>query len=493
MRHGMKGPSAPKAGRAGSGTDLHDLTTRPMRRVRRIHMLGIGGSGMAGIAEVLINLGYEVSGSDLKQSAATRRLTALGASVHIGHDAAHVAGADAVVVSTAVKADNPEYVFAHEHRIPVVRRAEMLAELMRFRYGIAIAGTHGKTTTTSLVASVLAEGHLDPTYVIGGKLKSADTNARLGAGAYLVAEADESDASFLHLSPMMAAVTNIDADHLETYGHDFQRLRATFVEFLHRLPFYGLAVACVDDAVVRATLPEIGRPLLTYGFAEDADLRGIDVRPEGSGTHFTAVGSDGFTAEFHLNLPGRHNVQNALVAVAIGRELGVGIEEMQRALSGFQGIGRRCEQHGALSFGERSAVLVDDYGHHPREIAATFQAMRAAHPQQRLVVVFQPHRYSRTRDLFDDFCAVLSEADALLLAEVYAAGELPIENADARALARCIRARGRVEPVLLPGGLAEVPAVLERIVADGDVILTLGAGDVGALPAQLLQRFGVQP
>ncbi len=474
----------------GRPADQHALTTRPMRRVRRIHMLGIGGSGMAGIAEVLLNLGYAVSGSDLRESAATRRLTSLGAQIRFGHDAAYTAGADAVVVSTAVKADNPEYRYAREHRIPIVRRAEMLAELMRFRYGIAIAGTHGKTTTTSLVASVLAEGDLDPTYVIGGKLKSADTNARLGSGAYLVAEADESDASFLHLSPMIAAVTNIDADHLETYAHDFQKLRATFVEFLHRLPFYGLAVACVDDAVVRQTLPEIGRPLLTYGFAEDADLRGVDVRPEGNGAHFTAVGSDGFRAEFHLNLPGRHNVQNALVAVAIGRELGVGIDAMQRALSGFEGIGRRCEQHGALHFGTRHAVLVDDYGHHPREIAATFQAMRAAHPERRLVVVFQPHRYSRTRDLFDDFCAVLSQADVLLLAEVYAAGEAPIDNADARALARCIRARGKVEPLLLPGGLVEVPDVLERVIADGDVILTLGAGDVGSLPPQLVQRFG---
>jgi UDP-N-acetylmuramate--alanine ligase len=485
----MTHPSAGETAGALTRGERRDLTTRPMRRVRRIHMLGIGGSGMAGIAEVLINLGYTVSGSDLKQSAATQRLAALGARVQIGHDAAHVAGADAVVVSTAVRADNPEYVYANEHRIPVVRRAEMLAELMRFRYGIAIAGTHGKTTTTSLVASVLAEGGLDPTYVIGGKLKSADTNARLGAGAYLVAEADESDASFLHLSPMIAAVTNIDADHLETYGHDFSRLRATFVEFLHRLPFYGLAVMCVDDAVVRATLPDIGRPLLTYGFAEDADLRGIDVRPEGSGAHFTAVGSDGFSAEFHLNLPGRHNVQNALVAVAIGRELGVGVDAMQRALSGFEGIGRRCELHGALRFGERSAVLVDDYGHHPREIAATFQAMRAAHPERRLVVVFQPHRYSRTRDLFDDFCEILAQADALLLLEVYAAGETAIEGADGRALARGIRARGKVEPVFVRS-VAKLPEALSHVLRDGDLVLTLGAGDIGTVPAALLKKFG---
>jgi len=469
---------------------LQTLMTRPMRRVRRIHMLGIGGSGMAGIAEVLINLGYEVSGSDLKASAATQRLAALGATIRLGHTPAHAAGADAVVVSTAVKADNPELVYAREQRIPIVRRAEMLAELMRFRYGIAIAGTHGKTTTTSLVASVLAEGALDPTYVIGGKLKAADTNARLGAGDYLVAEADESDASFLHLMPMMAAVTNIDADHLETYGHDFGRLRATFVEFLHRLPFYGLAVLCVDDAVVRETLPEVGRPVLTYGFADDADLRAIDVRPEGTGAHFVAVAADGFREEFHLNLPGRHNVQNALVAVAIGRELGVDVAAMRRALSGFAGIGRRCEQHGELRFGNRRALLVDDYGHHPREIAATFQAMRAAHPDRRLVVVFQPHRYTRTHDLFDDFCATLASADALVLTEVYAAGETPIDNADARALARCVRARGKVEPVFVPGRVAQIPDVLDDIVADNDLVLTLGAGDIGTLPGLLVERFG---
>jgi UDP-N-acetylmuramate--alanine ligase len=472
---------------------LDALMTRPMRRVRRIHMLGIGGSGMAGIAEVLINLGYAVSGTDLKDSVATQRLATLGATICFGHRPENAAGADVVVVSTAVKADNPELVYAHEHRIPVVRRAEMLAELMRFRYGIAIAGTHGKTTTTSLVASVLAEGGLDPTYVIGGKLKSAGTNARLGAGAYLVAEADESDASFLHLMPMMAAVTNIDADHLETYGGDFRRLRATFVEFLHRLPFYGLVVMCIDDSVVRETLPEVGRPVLTYGFAEDADLRAIDLRPEGSGAHFVAVGSDGFRETFHLNLPGRHNVQNALVAIAIARELGVEAQAMQRALSGFQGIGRRCELHGEIAVNGGTALLIDDYGHHPREIAATLQAMRSAYPERRLVVAFQPHRYSRTRDLFDDFCAVLAQADALVLSEVYAAGEQPIEGADARALARGIRARGQVEPVFVPGGVGELPVVLARILSDGDVLLTLGAGDIGSLPALLQQAAGTKP
>ncbi|MDD3763198.1 MAG: UDP-N-acetylmuramate--L-alanine ligase [Nevskiales bacterium] len=470
--------------------NIRALMTRPMRRVQRIHMLGIGGSGMAGIAEVLLNLGYTVSGTDLRDGPATQRLSALGAQIAFGHRAENAAGADVVVVSTAVKGDNPELVYANEHRIPVVRRAEMLAELMRFRYGIAIAGTHGKTTTTSLVASVLAEGGLDPTYVIGGKLKSAGANARLGDGAYLVAEADESDASFLHLMPMMAAVTNIDADHLETYGNDFRRLRATFVEFLHRLPFYGLVVACIDDPIVRETLPELGRPVLTYGFAEDADLRAVDVRPEGGGAHFVACTADGFREAFHLNLPGRHNVQNALAAIAIARELEVDVAAIQAALSRFQGIGRRCESHGALHFGDRSALLVDDYGHHPREIAATFEAMRAAHPQRRLVVVFQPHRYSRTRDLFDDFCAVLADADVLFLSEVYAAGEVPLDGADARALARGIRARGKVEPVVVGGGIGDMPDALSRVVADGDLILTLGAGDVGSLPGLLLSRYG---
>jgi UDP-N-acetylmuramate--alanine ligase len=459
----------------------------PMRRVRRIHMLGIGGSGMAGIAEVLLNLGYEVSGTDLKESASTQRLAAAGAKISFGHRRENAVGADAIVVSTAVKAGNPELEYAHEHHIPVVRRAEMLAELMRFRYGIAIAGTHGKTTTTSLVSSVLAEGGLDPTYVIGGKLKSAGANARLGEGKYLVAEADESDASFLHLSPMISAVTNIDADHLETYGGDFRRLRATFVEFIHRLPFYGLAVMCIDDPVIRETINDIGRPLLTYGFSDDADVRASDVRPEGAGAHFTVHFRDGSSEEFHLNLPGRHNVQNALVAVAIGRELGVGMEAIRKALSGFQGVGRRCEPHGELQFPQGKALLVDDYGHHPREIAATFQAMRAAHPERRLVVAFQPHRYSRTRDLFDDFCDILGGADALLLTDIYAAGEAPIEGADGRALARGIRARGKVEPVLIRG-VQELPDALESIVRDNDLILTLGAGDIGTAPA-LLARY----
>lgn len=471
-----------------SSSGLQNMMTAPMRRVRRIHMLGIGGSGMAGIAEVLLNLGYEVSGTDLKESAATHRLKELGAKIHFGHRAENAHNVDAVVVSTAVKAGNPELEYARENRIPIVRRAEMLAEIMRFRYGIAIAGTHGKTTTTSLVSSVLAEGGLDPTYVIGGKLKSAGTNARLGAGPYLVAEADESDASFLHLMPMMSAVTNIDADHLETYGGDFKRLKATFIEFLHSLPFYGLAVLCIDDPVIRELLPQIGRPMVTYGLSEDADLRAMDIRPEGSGAHFTLVTAGGVLEEFHLNLPGQHNVLNALVAIAIGRELGVSFDAIRRALSNFQGVGRRCEPHPDLQLAKGTALLVDDYGHHPREVAATFQAMRAAHPKRRLVVVFQPHRYTRTRDLFEDFSEILSQADALLLCEVYAAGEAPIEGADSRALARAIRARGKVEPVFLKS-VQEVPEALEAVVKDGDLVLTLGAGDVGSVPAALTQHF----
>jgi UDP-N-acetylmuramate--alanine ligase len=477
-----------------SSMDARPSTPARMRRVRRVHMLGIGGSGMAGIAEVLINLGYTVSGTDLKASAATQRLLDLGAQIFYCHDASNTEGADVVVCSTAVKASNPEVAYAHANRIPVVRRAEMLAELMRFRYGIAIAGTHGKTTTTSLVAAVLAEGGFDPTFVIGGKVKSAGTNARLGAGHYLVAEADESDASFLHLSPVIAAVTNIDADHLETYGGDFNKLKSTFVEFLHRLPFYGLAVLCVDDPVINELIADIGRPARTYGLNPDADVRAENVRAVGSGSDFTLTAADAtgaeIKAELHLNLPGLHNVQNALAAVAIGLELGVGIDSIRKAFVEFQGIGRRCEPHGfiALPRGGK-AWLVDDYGHHPREIAATFQAMRAAHPQRRLVVAFQPHRYTRTRDLFDDFCKILSDADALLLTEVYAAGEDPIANADSRSLARCIRSRGKVEPLLI-GSVAELPDALSNVLQDGDLLLTLGAGDVGTLPAALIKKFG---
>jgi UDP-N-acetylmuramate--alanine ligase len=464
------------------------LAHAPMGRVRRVHFVGIGGSGMAGIAEVLLNLGYTVTGSDTKASAATQRLARLGAKVKKGHTAAQVAGADVVVVSTAVAETNPEVRAAHAARIPVVRRAEMLAELMRFRHGIAIAGTHGKTTTTSLVAAVLAGGGLDPTFVVGGKVKGADANARLGRGAYLVAEADESDASFLHLTPMMAAVTNIDADHLETYGGDFARLRATFQEFLHRLPFYGLAVLCVDDPVVRELLPEVGRPTVTYGF-DDADVRAEKLRPSATGTDFTVVLPDGAREKLHVNLPGRHNVLNALAAVVIARELNVGFPAIRRALAKFQGVGRRCEVHGEIRIGRHRALLVDDYGHHPREIAAIFEALRSAYPGRRLVVAFQPHRYTRTRDLFDDFCEVLAGADVLLLTQVYAAGETRIANADGRALARGIRERGRRLPVYVKD-VAALPAALAGVVGDGDVVLSLGAGDIGTLPALLARRAG---
>lgn len=460
------------------------LAASPMRRVRRIHMLGIGGSGMAGIAEVLLNLGYTVSGSDLKESAATRRLTSLGAQIAFGHDAARVEGADVVVVSTAVKEENPELAAARAARIPVVRRAEMLAELMRFRYGIAVAGTHGKTTTTSLLASVLGEAGLDPTYVIGGRLKSAGANARLGAGQYLVAEADESDASFLHLTPMIAVVTNIDADHLETYGGDFQQLRHTFVEFLQRMPFYGLAVLCFDDPVVREIAPTLGRPVISYALGAEADITAVDVVAEAGGSRFTVVLPDGAHEPMWLNLPGRHNVQNALSVIAIARELGADMDAVRRAFREFQGVGRRCESHGDVRVGNATVRVIDDYGHHPRELAATLEAIRSAYPERRLVVAFQPHRYTRTRDLFDDFCAVLAGVDVLLLTEVYAAGEAPIADADGRALARGIRARGQVQPVFV-GKVAELPEALAPLLRDGDVLLGMGAGDIGTLPGLL--------
>jgi len=462
------------------------LAYATMPRIKRIHMLGIGGSGMAGIAEVLLNLGYQVSGSDLKDSAATRRLQQLGARIAFGHSADQVEGATVVVVSTAVKEDNPEVIAARAARIPIVRRAEMLAELMRFRYGIAVAGTHGKTTTTSLVASVLAEAGLDPTYVIGGRLKSAGANARLGAGQYLVAEADESDASFLHLTPMLAIVTNIDADHLETYGGDFQRLKQTFVEFLHRLPFYGLAVLCADDPVVCEIAPQLGRPIVTYGIDSEADLRATNITFDAGASRFDVVLPDGSVEPLKLNLPGRHNVQNALAAIAVARELGTDFNAIRRAFREFQGVGRRCESHGDIRIGDALVRVIDDYGHHPREIAATVEAVRGAYPDRRLVVAFQPHRYTRTRDLFDDFCAVLAQADVLLLTDIYAAGEAPIPDADGRALARGIRARGQVEPVFVHK-VAELPAALAPLVRSGDVLLGLGAGDIGGLPALLMQ------
>ena len=456
-----------------------------MRRIRTIHFVGIGGAGMGGIAEVLINLGYQVHGSDLKANSVTEHLKKLGARVAIGHAPGNVTDADVVVISTAVAADNPEVLEARTRRIPVVRRAEMLAELMRFRHGIAVAGTHGKTTTTSLVASVLSEGGLDPTFVIGGKLTSAGTNARLGQGQYLVAEADESDASFLHLQPLIAVVTNIDADHLGSYGGDFARLRATFVEFLQHLPFYGLAVLCVDDPEVRRILPEIGRPLTTYGISEDADFRASDVRRDGRVTHFKAwLPKRAKPLEVTLNLAGRHNVLNSLAAIAIAHDLGLSDEAVLKALAGFEGVGRRFQMLGEIATGSGKVMLVDDYGHHPRELAATLRAAREGWPERRLVVAFQPHRYTRTRDLFDDFSAVLSQVDVLLLTEVYAAGEAPIAGADGRALARAIRNRGQVDPVFVERA-QDLPQALAGVLKAGDLLLTLGAGDIGAVAADL--------
>jgi len=459
---------------------------RDMRRIRQVHFVGIGGAGMSGIAEVLLNLGYRVSGSDMRASAVTARLAQLGALIRPGHDAAHITGCDVVVVSSAVAEDNPEVIAARSARIPVVPRAEMLAELMRFRYGVAVAGTHGKTTTTSLIASLLAEGGLDPTFVIGGRLNSAGANARLGAGRYLVAEADESDASFLYLQPMVAVVTNIDADHLSTYGGDFDRLRETFVEFLHHLPFYGLAVLCADDPQVREILPRLSRPLLTYGLDETCDVWASDLIQEGLRTRFLAhLPSLAAPLPIILNLPGRHSVLNALAALAVAHELGVSETAMRRALLNFQGIGRRFQQHGELRLpGGGHVTVMDDYGHHPREVQAVLSALRGAWPERRLVLAFQPHRFSRTRDLFDDFAQVLSEVDALLLLDVYAAGEKPIAGADGRSLSRAIRTRGKVDPVFVEQ-TAELPAILPGLLRDSDLLLLMGAGDIGAMAVQL--------
>ncbi|MBD3669366.1 MAG: UDP-N-acetylmuramate--L-alanine ligase [Gammaproteobacteria bacterium] len=461
-----------------------------MGRIRRIHFVGIGGVGMSGIAEVLLNLGYEVSGSDLNENATTRRLAELGARIGRGHGAKNVKDSDVVVISSAVKEDNPEVIEAHDRRIPIVPRAEMLAELMRFRFGIAVAGTHGKTTTTSLVSSLLAEGGLDPTFVIGGKLNSAGANARLGASRYLVAEADESDASFLHLSPMMAIVTNIDADHMETYHGDFEQLKQTFIQFLHSLPFYGLAVMCVDEPVVRELIAEVTKPVLTYGIdSEGADIRAGEITQQGQMTQFTVSFGDGSDdLKIRLNLPGRHNVLNALAAIAIAHELGVEGEAIKRGLESFQGIGRRFQINGEIMTAKGQVMLVDDYGHHPRELAATIEAARNGWPERRLVVVFQPHRYTRTRDLFDDFVQVLSTVDALLLLEVYPAGEAPISQADGRALARGIRTRGQVDPVFVDS-LDEVPNVLNEMIQEGDLVLTMGAGNVGTLAASLAEQL----
>jgi len=459
--------------------------TDRMRRIHCIHFVGIGGSGMSGIAEVLLNLGYAVQGSDLKAGASTRRLESLGARIFVGHAADNVAGADVVVVSSAINTSNPEVARALAQRIPVVQRAEMLGELMRFRQSVAVAGTHGKTTTTSLVASVLAEGGLDPTFVIGGRLKSAATNARLGAGRYLVAEADESDASFMHLQPVIAIVTNVDADHLGTHGGDFSKLKASFVEFLHNLPFWGLAVICADDPEAAALIPQVARPYLTYGMGEGVDVRAVNVERRGGQSVFEVLrpGKPG-PLPVTLNLPGRHNVLNALAAIAVGTELEADDSAIQRALAGFQGIDRRLQVLGEVAIGERRVTLVDDYGHHPTEIAATLDAARQAWPGRRILLVFEPHRYTRTRDLLDDFAQVLSTADALVVAEVYPAGEAPIPGADAKALCRAIRSRGTVEPVLLKS-LDELPRVLAGKARDGDVVLTMGAGSIGAAAHEL--------
>lgn len=473
--------------------DISPLVKSQMRRVRSMHFIGIGGVGMGGIAEVMHHLGFRVSGSDLGTNALTQRLQELGVSVRHGHLAEYVDDADVVVISTAVPSDNPELVKARELRIPIVRRAEMLAELMRFQQGIAVAGTHGKTTTTSLVASLLAEGGIDPTYVIGGRLNSSSTNAYLGQSEWLVAEADESDASFLYLQPVISIVTNIDADHLSTYGGDFEKLKQTFVDFLMHLPFYGLAIVCIDDEQIKDVLPRVARPVRTYGFDQSADVQALNVRQEGLRMYFDVRIDDGGDVrseirDIALNMPGRHNVLNALAAITVALELGVNVKSCKRALSRFAGVGRRAQSHGQLQLRTGSAELIDDYGHHPTEVSATLKAIKAGWPDRRLVVIFQPHRYTRTRDLFEDFAEALSLTDVLLLTEVYAAGEEPINGADGRALARAIRNRGQVEPIFVEL-IDDTPQALERIATDGDIVLTLGAGSVGGLASSLPRYF----
>jgi len=464
-----------------------------MRRIQCIHLVGIGGSGMGGIAEVLLNLGYQVQGSDLKGNAVTERLARLGVRVFVGHNAAHLGKADVVVVSSAVSRANPEVAAALAMRLPVVPRAEMLGELMRFRYSIAVAGTHGKTTTTSLVASALAEGGLDPTFVIGGRLKSADSNARLGAGRYLVAEADESDASFMHLQPMIAIVTNIDNDHLATHEGDFARLKQSFIDFLHNLPFYGLAVLCADDDHVRGILEAVGRPFVTYGFGTAlpgaaADIRATSIERLGVQSRYQVLRKGRAPLQVTLNLPGRHNVLNSLAAVAVATELEIADEAIQRAFANFQGIDRRLQQLGEIQWSGGRALVVDDYGHHPTEVAATLEAARQGWPERRLVLAFQPHRYTRTRDLLDDFGRTLSECDVLLVTEVYAAGEAPIAGADGRAICRAVRSRGVVEPVFVER-VDELADALRAVLHDGDLVLTMGAGNIGAAAHDLKSRF----
>lgn len=461
------------------------IESHPMRKIQRVHFVGIGGVGMCGIAEVLLNLGYKISGSDVKENVATKRLSKQGAEIFIGQAANNIENAEVVVVSTAISADNVEVIAAKEKRIPVVRRAEMLAEIMRFRYGIAIAGTHGKTTTTSLTASILIEAGMDPTYVIGGKLNSAATNAKLGEGRYFVAEADESDASFLLLQPMMAVVTNIDADHLETHGGDFEKYKQSFVEFLHHLPFYGQAIICLDDEENKQILDQVSRPIVTYGIESDADVKAENINCNGMQCHYDLkLPNQSEVINITLNLPGRHNVLNSLAAITVAYLLGVEIQSIQKALQTFDGIGRRMQQYGEIKTIKGNVLLVDDYGHHPTEIKATLEAAKGAWSNKRIVVVFQPHRYTRTRDLFEDFSKVLSEADTLIITEIYSAGEEPIAGADGRALCAAIRARGRVNPVFVED-LDELNSSILDLVEDGDVLLTLGAGSIGAIAEKL--------
>ncbi|WP_444911377.1 UDP-N-acetylmuramate--L-alanine ligase [Microbulbifer sp. PAAF003] len=459
-----------------------------MRRIRRIHFIGIGGAGMSGIAEVLQNQGYEVSGSDLRESAVTDRLRKLGVKVQIGHSEENVRGVDVVVNSSAVHGDNPELVEAREKRIPIVRRAEMLGELMRYRYGIAVAGTHGKTTTTSLIASIFAADKKDPTFVIGGLVNAAGANAALGESRYLVAEADESDASFIHLQPMVTVITNIDADHMETYGGDFEKVKQIFIDFVHNLPFYGLAVVCGDDANVQEVIPKFSRPVLTYGFDEGNDYRIVEVKQEPLRSHFTVQRPKGDLLQVSVNTPGIHNVLNATAAIAVASDEGVSDEAISQGLIGFQGVGRRFQIYGDYAVSDDTeadkVMLVDDYGHHPREVAATVKTVRDGWPDRRLVMIYQPHRYTRTRDLFEDFVQVLSEVDKLILLDVYSAGEAPIAGADGRTLARSLRNRGQVDPIFMET-IDQVPPVLADLLEPGDIVLTQGAGNVGALSQRL--------
>lgn len=468
--------------------DLLAMQFPEMRRIRRIHFVGIGGAGMSGIAEVLANQGYSISGSDLKESAVTLRLQKMGAKVFIGHKVEQVEDVDVVVTSTAVDQDNPEIVAARERRIPIVRRAEMLAELMRYRHGIAIAGTHGKTTTTSLVASIFAAADRDPTFVIGGLLNSAGSNAKLGASRYLIAEADESDASFLHLQPVIAVVTNIDADHMDTYDGDFSKLKHTFVSFLHNLPFYGLAVMCGDDPVVATILEEISRPVLTYGLGDNNDFRAVDIHHDGMRSRFKVIRpNQPKPLEIFLNMPGVHNVLNATAAIVIATDEGIEDEAIQSGLAQFLGVGRRFQVYGEFGVKNGEAMLVDDYGHHPREVQATISAVRTSWPERRLFMIFQPHRYTRTRDLFEDFVDVLSQVDVLILTEVYSAGESMIPGADSRQLCRSIRNRGQIDPIFVEG-IDGVPEIVKDLVEPGDIVITQGAGNVNALALELAKR-----